>query len=560
MKNKLNSIIYQVWPRSFNDSNDDGIGDINGIIEKLGYLKELNVDYLWISPLYCSPNTDYGYDVADYYNINPEYGSLDDLDKLIRKARHLDIGIIMDLVANHTSTEHPWFVEALRDPLSPKRDYYFFREGKNGVEPNNWISIFGGSAWTKIDGNNYVLTLFTPYQADLNWENKQVRTEIAKIMEFWIKKGVAGFRLDVINTISKKDGLPSKNPQKKGYQFADDFIINRPKAIDFAREVINEVKDRTNADFLTIGEGMLMTRDVAKEYSNIENPICDMMIHFDLHMLGCGPLGKFDFRKGYRWKMIDFKKILSSWQSDMQESNYWMANYLSNHDQPRQVSRFGDEKKYIFESAKALALLNMTLLGTPLIYQGEEIGMTNAKLDKDDWRDYEAKNAYLVLQDMMHLPAFLARKIVMKMTRDHARTPMQWNDKPYAGFSSVKPWIKMNSNFDSINVQQQLDDSTSVLSFYRKLTLLIKQTQINSLPIWEQLHPKHKHIIAYRREDDTNQYIVIINLSNKIETLSNQFEDNQVKIIIHTYHQPPLLSKKMVLRPYEGFVMKQISK
>jgi oligo-1,6-glucosidase len=558
MKNKLNSIIYQIWPRSFNDSNEDGIGDINGIIEKLDYLKELNVDYIWISPLYSSPNTDYGYDVADYYSINPEYGSLSDLDKLIQKAKHLNIKIIMDLVANHTSTDHPWFLEAVRDSLSPKRDYYYFRESKNGKEPNNWISIFGGSAWTKVDENNYVLTLFTPHQADLNWENKQVRVEIANIMEFWINRGIAGFRLDVINTISKKEGLPSKNPQKKGFQFADDFIINRPKAVDYAREVIAEVKARTNIDFITIGEGMLMTREVAKEYSNVDNPICDMMIHFDLHMLGCGPLGKFDFRKGYRWKIIDLKRIISNWQTDMQKNNYWMANYLSNHDQPRQVSRFGNDKKYIFESAKALALLNMTLLGTPLIYQGEEIGMTNAKLEEDDWRDYEAKNAYLVLQDMMHLPAFLAKKIVMKMTRDHARTPMQWSDKPNAGFSSVNPWIKVNSNFKSINVEQQLDDEASVLSFYRKLTAFIKQTQITSLPIWKQSHVKHKHIIAYHRENDTNQYIVIINLSNKMETLSNKFRDNQVEIIIHTYDKPPLLGKKMIFRPYEGIVMKQI--
>ncbi len=559
MKRKLNSIIYQIWPRSFKDTNNDGIGDINGIIEKLSYLKALNIDYLWISPLYCSPNTDYGYDVSDYYNINSEFGTLDDLDRLISEAKKVDIGIIMDLVANHTSTQHPWFIEALNDNQSPKRDYYFFRTTKNKKEPNNWISIFGGSAWTKVNEDEYVLTLFTPHQADLNWENKDVRDEIVRIMEFWIKKGVSGFRLDVINTISKEEGLPSKNPKKKGYQFADDYIINRPKAIEYAKEVIEEARSKTKVDFLTIGEGMLMTQEVAKEYSNIKNPICNMMIHFDLHMLGCGPLGKFDFRKGYKWRIQDLKEVVDKWQIDMQTNQYWMANYLSSHDQPRQVSRFGDDKKFVFESAKALALLNMTLLGTPIIYQGEEIGMTNSKFSMEDWRDYEAKNAYLVLQDMMHLPAFLAKQIIMKMTRDHARTPMQWNDQPFAGFSLVQPWIKVNHNYQTINVQQQQNNPDSVLSFYKELTKFVQSTQINTLPIWKQSHVKHKHIIAYHREDEAIKYLVIINLSNKMETFENKLKTDKVEVVFNTYNKPPLISLKMVLRPFEGIIIKDLS-
>ncbi len=557
MKEKLASIIYQVWPRSFFDSNSDGIGDIEGIIMKLPHLKSLNIRYLWISPLYSSPNMDYGYDVSDYYQINPEYGNLDDMKRLISCADKLGIGIIMDLVANHTSTQHPWFLEAINDKESPKRDYYFFRKSTNGKEPNNWISIFGGSAWSSVSQDEYVLTLFTPHQADLNWDNQEVRNEIANIMQFWLELGISGFRLDVINTISKKEGLPDKNPHKKGYQFADDLIINRPLAIRYASELMNEVRKRVGKDFITIGEGMLIDREAARLYSNITNPIIDMMIHFDLHMLGCGPLGKFDFRKGYRWSIMDLKKVVSKWQNDMQKNNYWMANYLSNHDQPRQVSRFGNDKKYINESAKALAILNFTLMGTPIMYQGEEIGMTNIVLDQSDWRDYEAKNAYVVLQEMMHLPAFLAKKIVMKMTRDHARTPMQWNDQPYGGFSNAKPWIKVNENHKLINVASQKNDQNSVLGFYKKLTRFVSESKINTFSTWEEWHLKHKQVIAYQRVNETETYLVIINLSHRVAMIKNPDDLQRYALVLHNYATPPMLTKKMVLRPYEGIIIQK---
>lgn len=558
MKEKYASIIYQIWPRSFFDTNNDGIGDIQGIISKLDYLRELGITHLWISPLYASPNKDFGYDVSNYYEINPEFGTMHDMKELIKKASENNIKIIMDLVANHTSTEHPWFFDAINNPDSLYRDYYFFREGKDEKEPNNWISIFGGSAWTKVESSTYVLTLFTPSQADLNWDNKGVRDEVVNVMEYWINLGVDGFRLDVINTISKKEGLPDKNSNKKGYQFADDFIINRPKAIEYAQEMIDEVNKRTNKDIITIGEGMLMNKSTARKYSNVENPILDMMIHFDIHMLGCGPLGKFDFRKLYQWSTQQLKEVIISWQLDMQEHNYWMANYLSNHDQPRHVSRFGNDKKYWSESAKALAILNFTLKGTPIMYQGEEIGMTNANLDKDDWKDFESLNAYKVLQSMMHLPSFLAEKVVTKMTRDHARTPMQWNNHQYAGFSEVKPWIKVNENYDKINVKSQLENPTSILSFYKDLISFVRSSGISTYTTFEATHQKHKQVLSYYRRDPnkTDVYYVLINLSDKIATFKQSELNPLSKIILSSYKSFPTISGKMVIRPYEAFVIK----
>ena len=560
MKDKYNSVIYQIWPRSFYDSNNDGIGDIQGIIQKLDYLVELKVTHVWISPLYASPNKDFGYDVSDYYAIHPQFGTMDDLIELIHKADQKGISIIMDLVANHTSTEHPWFKQALEDKKSKYRNYYVFKEGRNNKEPNNWISIFGGSAWTHIEENTYALTLFTPNQADLNWDNKEVRDEVVNIMEYWINLGIAGFRLDVINTISKKEGYPDKNPKKKGYQFADDYIINRPKSIEYAKHMMEDLQNKTQKDIITIGEGMLMSQEAAAKYSNINHPILDMMIHFDIHMLGCGPLGKFDFRKLYYWNINQFKNVINSWQVDMQQNTYWMANYLSNHDQPRHVSRFGNDKKHREVSAKALAVLNMTLKGTPILYQGEEIGMTNASFDKEKWRDYESINAYKVLQEMMHLPAFLAKKVVSKMTRDHARTPMQWSSKENAGFSMVKPWIKVNDNYKHINVEDQQQEKTSVLTFYKTLIQFVRESNINAFSEFESTHMKHKQIFAYYRHDSQRDktYYVVINLSDKIATFKQNMISTSDRIVVYNYPSKPHISQKMVLRAFESIVVEVI--
>lgn len=548
MKKELASIVYQIWPRSFKDSNGDGIGDLGGIIEKLDYLQNLNVDYIWLSPIYVTGNYDYGYDIDDYYNIQPEYGTFDQFDYLLLEAKKRGIGIIMDMVANHTSTSHEWFKKALESPDSPYRDYYFFRKGKNGKEPNNWISLFGGSGWTKVSDDEYVLTMFAPQQVDLNWENPKVRDGIADIMKFWLKRGVAGFRYDVINIISKKEGLPDKNPHKKGYQFADDYINSLPKAFDYMEEVMQKVREEF--ELFTVGEGMLLSQDAAVRYSRCDNPLFDMMFQFDLALIDCGPLGKYDFRKFYHWTIKEFKSIVRKWQMDMQNRNYWMANYLSNHDQPRHISHYGNDKKYRVESAKAWAMFNFTLRGTPYMYQGEEIGMTDCKLEMDEWKDIEAITDYKVLQSMMKLPAVIAKKVIQKKTRDNARTPVQWSNSPYAGFSTVEPWIKLNPNYIDINVERQLADPDSVLTFYRKLTEFYKNHSVLTFGSWTEILSDHPHIIAYIREDEHEKLQIIINLSSKpvTFTLEGPFGID----VLTTKKDGAPWNSKMVFAPYEG--------
>jgi oligo-1,6-glucosidase len=552
MKKELASIVYQIWPRSFKDSNGDGIGDLGGIIEKLDYLKSLNVDYLWLSPVYVSGNYDYGYDIDDYYDIQPEYGTLEQFDLLLSEAKKRGIGIIMDMVANHTSTSHIWFKKALESPDSPYRDYYFFRKGKNGKEPNNWISLFGGSGWTKISDDEYVMTMWAPQQVDLNWENPNVRDGFADIMKFWLRRGVAGFRYDVINIISKKEGLPDKNPQKKGYQFADDFINSLPKAFDYAEEVMAKVRDEF--ELFTVGEGMLLTQDAAKRYSDCDKPLFDMMFQFDLALIDCGPLGKYDFRKFYHWTIKEFKSIVRKWQMDMQNRNYWMANYLSNHDQPRHISHYGNDKKYRIESAKAWAMFNFTLRGTPFMYQGEEIGMTNCKLEKDEWKDIEAITDYKVLQSMMKLPAFIAKKIIQKKTRDNARTPVQWTDTVYAGFSTVEPWIKLNPNYTDINVKHQETDASSILNYYRRLTEFYKNHPVLTFGSWIEILSDHPQIIAYIREDEHEKLQIVINLSAKPVTFTMD-EPFGIDVLTTNKSASPW-NRKMVFAPYEGRISK----
>lgn len=554
-KSSIHSVVYQIWPRSFYDTNHDGIGDLQGIIQKLDYLKYLGINQIWLSPVFVSPNKDYGYDVQDYYNIQPEFGSMKDMEQLILEAKNRDISIIMDLVANHTSDQHVWFQEALKDKNSKYRDYYYFREGKNNKEPNNWISLFGGSAWTKVkdEENMYYLSLFTPQQTDLNWENPEVRNEIHKILKFWLDKGISGFRMDVINIISKKEGLPDKNPHKKGYQFADDYIVSRDKSHDYIREMYESVlKDYPG---LFIGEGMLISPSQAKLYSGAQSKELDLMFHFDTVLIGCGPLGKYDFRKLYRWTINEFKTIFFKWQVLSLKDNYYLGNFLSNHDNGRAVSRFGDDRKYHSESAKALQTLIFSSRGTPFIYQGEEIGMTNMILKMEDWKDFEAINDYNVLQSMMHLPKSLSKKVVQKMTRDQARTPMQWDDTDYGGFSDIKPWMVVNPNYSSINVNKQLDDPNSILNYTKNCIEVYQSDDCFAFGEIEPLYLDHKQLLSYRRFNGNSEYLVFINLSNKFIhfELSDKYLNSN--ILLSNYKNLNL-NKKMIFRPYESLVLK----
>ena len=412
--------------------------------------------------------------------------------------------------------------------------------------------MFGGSAWTKVAGeeNRYYLSLFTPNQCDLNWRNPELRTEIHKIMHFWLDKGIDGFRMDVINMISKVPDLVDKNPHKKGYQFADELIISRPESFDYLMEMYDKVMlDKRG---LFIGEGVLINPMSAKRYSGKDTKMLDLMFHFDTVLIGCGPLGKYDFRKFYRWTIKEFKAIYFKWQLASLNDAFYLGNFLSNHDNGRAVSRFGDEKKYHRESAKALNLLTLMSRGTPFIYQGEEIGMTNLKLEQEDWRDFEAINDYVVLQEMMHLPKFFAKKIVLKMTRDNARTPLQWTNEVYAGFSKSKPWIKVNPNKNDINVLDQVSDEHSILAFTKKAIELYKSDETFAFGDVRPYLIKHPELLAFERVG-LQHYLVLINLSK--HNIHFPVAENVLdcECLISNYSLTPLMAK-MVFRPFEARV------
>lgn len=549
-------IVYQIWPRSFCDGNGDGVGDLGGVIAKLDYLHELGVDLLWLSPVYASPNRDYGYDVSDYYAINPEYGTLAEFDRLVAEAKARGIGILMDFVPNHTSDQHAWFQAALNDPNSPYRDFYYFRPGKNGGAPNNWMSFFGGSAWTQDKKTGeYYLTSFTPGQCDLNWENPAVRQEMYKAMRFWMDRGIAGFRIDVVNAIKKAPGLPDKDPHKRGLQFPAELVTKQEGVHTFIQEMHREVFSHY-PDCFTVGEGCLTGIEDVARFTNPENRELMMMFHFDIAMLGCGPLGKFDFRKGYRFTIRDFKRVVNRWQLAMQEKNGWTGNYLSNHDQPRQVSRFGSEKTPELRraSARALALLNLTLRGTPFLYQGEECGMTNCRLSKEEWKDFEAINDYAVLQSMMRLPAPLAEKIIVKMTRDNARTPVQWSGGRNAGFTDGTPWMRVNPNYREINIEEDVLRMDSVVNFYKKAIALHHAHPALTFGTYAPVDEKNKRVLAYLRRGETETLLVAINLSDKQAKVSFP-RLNARECLLYT-HSSRTFAQELPLLPFEGLVYK----
>ena len=549
-------IVYQIWPRSFCDGNGDGVGDLGGVIAKLDYLHELGVDLLWLSPVYASPNRDYGYDVSDYYAINPEYGTLAEFDRLVAEAKARGIGILMDFVPNHTSDQHAWFQAALNDPNSPYRDFYYFRPGKNGGAPNNWMSFFGGSAWTQDKKTGeYYLTSFTPGQCDLNWENPAVRQEMYKAMRFWMDRGIAGFRIDVVNAIKKAPGLPDKDSHKRGLQFPAELVTKQEGVHTFIQEMHREVFSHY-PDCFTVGEGCLTGIEDVARFTNPENRELMMMFHFDIAMLGCGPLGKFDFRKGYRFTIRDFKRVVNRWQLAMQEKNGWTGNYLSNHDQPRQVSRFGSEKTPELRraSARALALLNLTLRGTPFLYQGEECGMTNCRLVKEEWKDFEAINDYAVLQSMMRLPAPLAEKIIVKMTRDNARTPVQWSGGRNAGFTDGTPWMRVNPNYREINIEEDVLRMDSVVNFYKKAIALHHAHPALTFGTYAPVDEKNKRVLAYLRRGETETLLVAINLSDKQAKVSFP-RLNARECLLYT-HSSRTFAQELPLLPFEGRVDK----
>ncbi|SHG99542.1 glycoside hydrolase family 13 protein [Tepidibacter thalassicus] len=539
------AVVYQIYPRSFYDSNGDGIGDLNGVIEKLDYLKFLGVDVIWLCPIYKSPNDDNGYDISDYKNIMDEFGNMDDFDRLLKEAHNRGIKILMDLVVNHTSDEHEWFVKAASSKYNPYRDYYIWREGKNGQYPNNWKSFFGGSAWEYNEKTeDYYLHLFTKKQPDLNWENENMRREIYKMMKFWLDKGVDGFRMDVFNFYSKKEGLPDvvDNP--------DGIYINGPKIHDYIKEMHEEVFQ--HYDIMTVGEAPCVSSKMAPLYVGEDRKELNMIFHFELMDISNDPKDKFI---KVPWELKDIKDIFMRWYEDLKDKG-WNSLFMNNHDQPRMVSRFGNDKEYRVESAKMLATLLHTFVGTPYIYQGEEIGMTNAYFENiSDYRDVETLNYY-----NEKIKEGIDEEIILKRiqitSRDNARTPMQWDNSENAGFTNATPWINVNPNYKYINVKSALEDRNSIFYYYQKLIKLRKENSVIVYGDLNLIYKDDKNIFSYVRKLEDKEILVILNFFDKeVEfEIPQKYKNKKFELLIGNYETDNQVKNKIKLRPYEARV------
>jgi oligo-1,6-glucosidase len=551
------SIVYEIYPRSFKDSNGDGIGDLRGIIQKLDYLKELGIDVVWLCPVYKSPNDDNGYDISNYRDIMDEFGTLADWEELLMEMHKRGIKLVMDLVVNHTSDEHPWFKESRKSKDNPYRDYYIWRPGKDGQEPNNWASHFGWSAWEYDETTGeYYLHLFTKKQPDLNWENPKVRAEIYDLMRWWLNKGIDGFRMDVINMISKVPGLPDAPVHGNNrYQFDNRYYINGPRLLEFFSEMKQNVLSKY--DILTVGETPSVTPEIAIDYTNEETGALNMVFQFQHMSLDSDPNTDSSRRSISPWHLLDLKKVMSRWQTGLQDRG-WNSIYLTNHDQPRAVSRFGNDKEYRVESAKMLATFTLMLQGTPYIYQGEEIGMTNVAFDTiEDYRDVETRNIYREMVDENGFDVKDVLDLIHAKSRDNARTPMQWDASAHAGFTKGMPWIRVNPNYPKINVEQALADRNSIFYYYQRLIRLRKTIPAVVYGKYELILPEHEEIYAFTRSLDDIRLLVILNFTkNKpIFTLPNTIDMDQAELLIGNYPVPRSEEIQfLTLRPFEARV------
>jgi oligo-1,6-glucosidase len=551
------SVVYQIYPRSFADSNGDGIGDLRGIISKLDYLKDLGVNVVWLSPVYRSPNDDNGYDISDYRDIMPEFGALADWEELLTEMHRRGIKLVMDLVVNHTSDEHPWFIEARKSRDNPYRDYYIWRPARDGREPNNWQSFFSGSAWQyDAPTGEYYLHLFSRKQPDLNWENPRVRAEIYDMMHWWLKKGVDGFRMDVINMISKAPGLPDAPvTSDERYQFGGRYFVNGPRLLEYLDEMKRTVL--SHYDVLTVGETPLVSTAHAIDITNEETGHLNMLFQFEHMDLDAEP-GAASSRASIRpWRLLDLKQVMTRWQKDL-EGHGWNSLYLSNHDQPRAVSRFGNDGRYRVESAKLLATFLHTLQGTPYVYQGEEIGMTNVAFESiEDYRDIETCNMYReYVEERGYDPQAVLATIHAK-SRDNARTPVQWDAGAQAGFTSGTPWIKVNPNYRTINVAQALADPDSILHYYRRLIQLRKENPIIVYGRYELILDADEQVYAYTRTLPDDRLLVILNFSadTPVFALPGHIGFSAHDLLIANYPVEPSDDIRLLtLRPYEARV------
>ncbi|MDA1778619.1 alpha,alpha-phosphotrehalase [Bacillus cereus group sp. BY9-3LC] len=548
MKDWHKSVVYQIYPKSFNSYYNKETGDIKGVTEKLDYLKELGVDYIWLTPIYQSPQNDNGYDVSDYYRIDPSYGTMEEFEELLEEAKARNIEIMLDIVVNHSSTEHKWFKEAKEDKNSPYRNYYIWRD-----EKNNWQSKFGGSAW-KYDEKTeqYYLHLFDETQADLNWENEKLREEVYDMMRFWLDKGVTGFRLDVINLISKDqqflndDGRTATSDGRKYY-------TDGPRVHEYLQEMNRNVFE--GKDVITVGEMSSTTIDNCIKYSNPERN--ELSMTFSFHHL------KVDYPNGDKWTKANFdfiklKEIMSNWQIEMQKGGGWNALFWCNHDQPRIVSRFGDDREYRNESAKMLATAMHMLQGTPYIYQGEEIGMTNPKFESiEQYRDVESLNIYdIKLEEGLSKEEIIG--ILKQKSRDNSRTPMQWNEEMNSGFTTSTPWISVAENFKEINVEKALEDKESVFYHYKKLIELRKTYDVITEGEYAILDKNDPKIWAYTRTTESEVLLVINNFYGEEITYSVpahvQLDGMKQEILLSNYTDASKDITKLNLRPYESIV------
>ncbi|WP_300619649.1 alpha,alpha-phosphotrehalase [uncultured Fusobacterium sp.] len=540
-----NKVVYQIYPKSFYDSNNDGIGDLNGITEKLDYIKHLGVDYIWITPFFVSPQRDNGYDVADYCNIDPTYGTMEDFDRLSAEAKKRGIGIMLDMVFNHTSTEHKWFKKALAGEKK-YQDFYIFKKGEKNNPPTNWVSKFGGNAWEYVEElESYYLHLFDRTQADLNWENPEVREEIYKVVKFWLDKGVNGFRFDVVNLISK--------PEKFENDYQGDgrrFYTDGPKIHEYLKG-LNQNTFGQKEDIITVGEMSSTSMENCFKYSGKDENELSMVFNF--HHL------KVDYKNKDKWALQPFdfqelKDILNSWQVGMQEHNAWSALFWCNHDQPRVVSRFGDDKNYWKKSAKMLGTVVHMLRGTPYIYQGEEIGMTNAYFDTiSQYKDVESINYHKILMDS-GLSDEEAMKIVMERSRDNGRTPMQWSDEINGGFSKGTPWIESIKNYKEINVKNQIDDEDSIFNYYRKLIALRKEHRVIALGKTIPLAENDKNVYMFKRVLENEELLVVTNFYNVECSIELDFEIEGYECILSNNGEKVTLEKNLKLQPYDALV------
>lgn len=537
-------VAYQVYPRSFYDSNGDGIGDLPGLIEKLDYLKELGIDLIWVCPIFDSPNDDNGYDIRDYKAILDEFGTMEDCDRLIEEVHKRDMKIIFDLVVNHTSDEHEWFIESRSSKDNPYRDYYIWHEGdEEGNRPNNWESIFSGSVWEYDEQTEeYYMHVFSKKQPDLNWENPAVRQDVYSLINWWLDKGIDGFRVDAISHIKKREGFPDMpNPLNKDVVPSYDGHMNQPGIDKFLTELAAETFN--NYDIMTVGEANGVSIKDAEQWVGEESGYFDMIFQFEA-------LGLWGERDGEVFDLRDYKQVLTKWQEGL-DGIGWNALYIENHDLIRAVSAMGDDGTLRKTSAKALGMIYFFMQGTPFIYQGQEIGMTNVQFEElTDYDDIQSVNR---ARQMMEegTPREEAMNYIYASSRDNVRTPMQWNAKPEAGFTTGTPWLGVNPNYADINVAESLKDPNSIYHFYKEMIALRRDNEALIYGSYELVLPLHKQVYAYKRQGESETYLIVVNVFNdSAEVDLTQFDLKE--LVLTNYEVPNPLEQDIQLRPYEA--------